>query len=547
MKYFSQLLVTISFVLALTACEDDKDNIIFNIETDQFSINAEGGTKTIKIQSSGKWIASTEEPWVSFSPANGFGTVDCQIKVDSALTNKPRNAIVRFISEDQSEPQRLIITQNGYEKMMQLSVTEVEIPTYDELKKRKVEVELTTNVEFNIEIPQEANWVKVEDFDFELDRGARPRTVKLFFNWENNSRPWERIADIQFKPKGEEELSEQVSLKIIQEKAPKIEDNAQGDSLAIIACMRALGRSMGANEGELMSSWDFVTLWEADDKDVNPQDIGRVRSVTFMSFAGKEGIPYEIQHLTRAEEIIFYASESYLLGKFSTGPDLSKLTQLKRLQIYAFGLIELDPSFVALNNLEYLSLSGNNFSKVPDIITPENFPNLIHLDLAANRRWSMGDLTKPAGYIQNFGGQETWGGLLGEFPTRLLKWEKLEYLGLSNNFIYGTLPKMEDYPIRYTAEDLAQNDTLPDLLLDKPKILPNAKVLRINLNLLEGEIPEWILYHPNLWRWDPFTLVFKQDEGVLNLDGKVAGFTNVPTGWSYYYDAYPLRKPENID
>ena len=545
MKYFIQLFVTISVVLGLASCSDD-DDTAFGIDTEKITMGAEGGTQTIKVQTTGKWIASTEASWITFSPANGLGDAECQIKVDSALViNEDRQAVIRFFADGQSEPRDLRVIQSGYEKIMKLSVNEVEVPTFGELNKRKIEVELTANVEFDIDIPTEANWVKVENFDFELDRGARPRTVKLTFNWDNNSRPLERTADIEFKPKSGEQLSEPVVLKILQGKGPEIEDNALGDSLAIIACMRTLGRSMGINEGETMANWDFVTLWEADDEGVNPDDIGRVRSVTFMSFAGKEGIPYEIQHLTRVEEIIFYASESYLLGKFSTGPDLSKLTQLKRLQIYAFGLIELDPSFKELRNLEYLSLSGNNFSKVPDIITPENFPNLVHLDLAANRRWSMGDLTKPAGYIQNFGGQETWGGLLGEFPKRLLTWEKLEYLGLSNNFIYGTLPDMEDYSVRYSAAEVSANDTLPAMLVGTPKVLPNAKVLRINLNLLQGALPDWLLYHPNLWRWDPFTLVFKQDEGVLNLNGEVAGFNNVPTGWNYYYEKYPLRKPEN--
>lgn len=546
MKYLIQLLIALFVGFMVTSCEDDKDDTNFNIDTEQISMGAEGGTKTIKVQSGGKWIASTEAPWISISPANGLGNVDCEIKVDTALlANEERQAVIRFIADGQSEPRTLKVVQNGFEKMIQLSITEVEIPTYGDFGKRKFELELTANVEFDIEIPQDVNWVKVEDYTFELDRGSRPRTVKLTFNWENNSRPWERMADIQFKPKNGETLTRNDILKIIQAKAPQIEDNAQGDSLAIIGCIRALGGSMRGNEGETMATWDFVTLWQASDENVNPDDIGRVRSVEFRSFEGKEGIPYEIQYLTRAEEIIFYGSSSSLLGRFSTGPDISKLTQLKKLEIVSFGLVELDPSFVELKNLEVLDLSSNNFSKVPDILTPENFPKLKHLDLGTNSRWGFDDLNNPPGYVVNFGGQDTWGGLLGEFPVRLLQWDNLEFLGLSNNLIYGEVPKMEDYPIRYTETDLV-NDTLPNILLNTPKVLPKAKIFRINLNLLKGRIPDWILYHPHLWEWDAHTLVFNQNEEVLDFDGKISGFTNVPPiTMNYYWDLYPHKKPEN--
>ncbi len=545
MKYLIQLVAVVSLVLAIASCEDEKDDIKFEIDTEQISIGAEGGTKTVKVQTNGKWMASTEAPWVSLSPANGLGVTECQIKVDTTLlADEERQGIVRFMVDGQ-EPRTLQVIQNGFEKMIQLSLTEVELPTYGEQGKRTFEVELTSNVEFNIEIPEaDKNWLKVEDFKFELDRGSRPRTVKLVFNWENNSRPWERITDILFKPKKGEELTKNDSLKITQEKAPLIEDNARGDSLAIVGCMRSLGKSMESNEGEMMANWSFVTLWYASDENVNPDDIGRVRSVSFASFPGKEGIPYEIQFLTRAEEISFKGSESKLLGSFSTGPDLSKLTQLKHLQIYGFGLTTLDPSFIALKNLETLEISGNNFSKFPDILTPENFPKLRYLDLGGNGRWSFSDLTNPPSHAINFGDKDTWGGLLGEFPEQVLRWDSLKYLSLSNNLIYGKVPDMKNYSKVYTSDDLV-NDTLPAILLGKPKVLPVAEKCRINLNLLEGEIPEWILYHPNLWQWDPFTLVFGQNESMINLDGKSPRFSNAPVNWDYYWEKYPHRKPEN--
>lgn len=185
---------------------------------------------------------------------------------------------------------------------------------------------------------------------------------------------------------------------------------------------------------------------------------------------------------------------------------------------------------------------------MPRILTPENFPNLRVLDMAACRRHILFDMSTTT-YDP-----DEWGGFRGEFPEWLLRWEKLEELRLSNNYIYGKVPDMEDYEIRYTEAEIMANDTLPNgqnnpiryNLIGKPKVLPNAKYFSINLNLLDGEIPEWILYHPHLMEWVPDLLVFNQDY-VLNKEGKKPGFTNTPATPDYYYEAYPLKKPEDYD
>ena len=198
-------------------------------------------------------------------------------------------------------------------------------------------------------------------------------------------------------------------------------------------------------------------------------------------------------------------------------------------------------------------LAANNFDEVPPILTPENFPNLKHLDLAANRVRVLFDMTTTTA------DKEEWGGLYKNdgtnFPTWLLKWENLEYLRLSNNYMQGEIPDMEDYEVRWTEEEVAANDTLPRgnnnpagyNIIGKPKVLPNARYFAINLNLYTGKIPEWILYHPHLMEWAPDILVFNQDGETVRADGKTPGFSNIPVSPDYYYDAYPLLKPDYYD
>jgi len=551
MRKFEYILLIFALAFAFFSCEKQQPSAGFSLSADQITVGAEGGTEKVKISSGGSWIANTESPWITVSPTNGYGTVECDIKVDTTLiADEIRTGTVRFISEGR-EPLDLKVSQTGYEKMIVLSSTEVTIPNYGKYGARYFDVELTANVDFDLAIPEDATWVIKPDYDFSLDRGFRPRTVKLRIGWENNTRPFERSTVITFNPKDGIELARHDELKVTQEAADEIGDNRQGDSLAIVGCARSLGLDLAAYEGENMGTWDFVTVWEPGDEGYTEDKLGRVKSVKFNYFNTKDGIPYEIQYLTKLEYLSLFSNGNSFMKSFSTGEYLSKLTQLKKLEIFAFGLTELDDSFTQLKNLEYLDISANNFNEIPRILTPENFPKLKYLDIASQRRRYILDMT-----ITTYDPEE-WGGFNfeTEFPEWLLRWDNLETLRLSNNYLRGTVPDMEDYEPRYTAADLAQNDTLPNgtnnpakySLLGKPKVLPNMKMLSINLNLFNGEIPEWILYHPHLMDWFPDILVFNQDETLTDMDGNNPGFSNIPVSPTYYYDAYPLKKPDYYD
>ncbi|MGM9768071.1 MAG: BACON domain-containing protein [Candidatus Cryptobacteroides sp.] len=553
-KFIISMLAAVTLLFA-ASCEDDAPLKGFSIGTTELALPADGGLETVHVESGGDWIANSTVPWITVSPTNGYGSRDCSIKVDTTLlANDSRRGLVRFTSKA-GENLDLNVTQLGYENMIVLSTTEVELPNYAAYGKRYFDVSLTSNVPVTMDIPSEAAWISAKDPDLEslLDRGARPRTVKLRFTWESNNRPEERLAEITFDAANGTELARKDVLKVVQEKADEIADNREGDSLAIVGCARSLNYNMSRYEGEKMDNWDFIQLWEPTDENFTEDKRGRVRYVRFQFFNSKDGIPYEIQFLTKLESLSIFSNANKFLKSFGTGEYIAKLTQLKRLQIYAFGLDRLDDDFANLKNLEYLDISGNNFSEVPRILTPGNFPKLTALDLCANRKrviYDMSTTTVP---------QPDWGGLClndgHNFPTWLLKWENLEYLRLSNNYMQGEIPDMEDYEVRWTEEEVAVNDTLPHgnnnpagyNLVGKPKVLPNCKYFAVNLNLFSGKIPDWILYHPHLMEWAPDVLVFYQDKDLTDKDGNYPGFTNVPVKPDYYYEAYPLKKPEDYE
>ena len=117
---------------------------------------------------------------------------------------------------------------------------------------------------------------------------------------------------------------------------------------------------------------------------------------------------------------------------------------------------------------------------------------------------------------------------------------------LSVNYLHGELPSFEgrdDIPTWSEAEVIAA-DTLPRELIGTPKIMPTTKTFRINHNRLSGEAPQWLLMHPALDWWVPFSLVFPQ-EG-RDAQGTKAGFTNEPPSLvDYYTNWYPNKKLAN--
>lgn len=255
-------------------------------------------------------------------------------------------------------------------------------------------------------------------------------------------------------------------------------------------------------------------------------------------FNTMEPLPYEVQYLTAAEEIVFYSNANQFRKSLDTGEYITKLTQLKRLTIGAYGLVSLHPDFVNLRNLEYLDLSSNCFQSIPEILNEENFPNLHALILNANQRNSIYDLSND---LRVTAEPCIVGGFLDEegFPERILRWNNLDTLRLSVNYLHGELPKMENHE-KWTAEEVHACDTLPEILIGLPKVLPTTDFFAINFNRLVGELPDWLLYHPKLDLWYPYSLIFSQ-EGKTK-DGQSAGFTNEPTSLDYYYEHYTNKK-----
>ena len=524
MKYMNKL--TLGIVLAaglFTACSDKDDVDIpggLALDKEEIAIGPQGGTEQIAIAASQDWVANTSEPWLMLSPANGVGSVEGTIKVDSTLSNTLRSTELSFQGAN-GQSRKLTITQFGYGKQIFLKDPVVEIENSDSYDNRAFESLISANVECKIgkiEYSFEGDMTDAEKAENEseregwllnskdegkltgtnlgivLDRKYRPRTVKFKFRWAMNVVPAVRVAKVHLVPvKAEDQLVDadgkpidDVILTVRQKAAPKIEDNRAGDSLSVIMINQKLGSIATFDSSDNMRNWSGVTLWEATDDFVktHPEALGRVRSVKFSMFNLKSGetLPKEVGNLKFLESFSVAANENNQIREVKLGDEICSLKYLKNLTVQAYGLTQLPANFVNLGkSLETLNLVSNNFNKLSDItniVNEKNFPKLRNLILYAQRRTdvvtniaSLGEKNASGVYVYNnypigLYGKVNAGTADRQALLKLLTWDKLNTLELSYCFLEGELPTDDEMTealetagkaTRYSKSDFSTN------------------------------------------------------------------------------------------
>ena len=553
MKKLNYILLLAMALMVTVACTKDATSTLdanVAVDRNEIEVGASGGVQRVKVEAAGQWVASlgSNMPWVTISPANGKGSITCDFIIDSALTVETRVGVVSIKHLDSGEERNITIRQAGYDYKLEVNDTDVKVKKFAEFGKRYFDVTVKTNFDFNVEIPENAkHWIEREPasrlskaYQLDLNRGVRPREVKVRFNWKINNSAEVRLADIKFVPKPTSiTVAHSDILSVAQEAAePIIPETRAGDSLALLNIANTMQCWNPYDTSVSMDSWNGITLWEERMEGCKPEWAGRVKRVEIFLCNSYEGLPYEVRYLTAAEEIYIFSNENSMLKSINLGEHVCELENLKRLTVGAFGLNELPQEFNKLKNLEYLDLGSNNFSKIPEVINPTNLPKLRALVMNAQQRHAVSDLSN------TIYSAEQLGGLIEEepFPERLLLWG-LDTLVLSVNYLHGELPSFEgrsDVPT-WSEEEVIAADTLPRELIGVPKIMATTKTFRINHNRLSGEIPKWLMMHPALDWWVPFSLIFPQ-EGRFT-DGTKSGFSNEPPSLVEYYTKwYPNKK-----
>lgn len=623
------MVISACMVLAVSCKEEDNVVSEFSIDKTEIAVGADGGSELLEIKGNVKWQGTSESSWLKFSPSNGEGAAICEVLVDSSVVAEPREGVITFMAAGQTTVTTVKVMQMGYAKGIFVSEEDrtISLENSAKLEERFFEVTMMANVNFDVRVnnlPDEdgtvsdKEWLKYKKETPNYDYGDRPRLLKLHFDWDVNMAEKARTAEVIITPHETSDTEGDGSIKLVvtQKPAPVITDDRAGDSLALLSIYSSMN---GLFAWENMRYWKGVELWEATDKYIKieadgtinysasvPKDlIGRLKSVEFIAFETKESLPYQVKYLKTAESITFSGNSNTFLKDIVLGNEICELVKygnLRNLAIRAYGLVGLPENFTEFGKtLVSLDLGSNNFEvmgkggttidgvKVIGIesITQDNFPYLRKLDLTKiNRYDTTKDLSAYKGKDDKLGFRWTTGygdgfpkpsdGYNNTYFKELLQWENLEYLSLSLNMLDGELPSDQDLlnlGIKaYTQSDIdnaANKDTIEDAkkyLIGAPKVWPRMKKLSLNLNFMNGKLPDWILYHPYLSFWDPFTMIFQQELSTTSSKAKntkgevITKFSNEPTNLSNYgfeddgitrkmsyYEMYPKRKPQITD
>lgn len=531
MKYLNKITLGLILCMGLmTSCKDDDEIGIpggIAVDREEITIVAEGGTEKIAVSSNSNWVSSSSQPWISISPANGLGSADCSLAIDSTLSEKSREAQIRFSVEGQ-ESKSIRVIQFGYGKQIILKEPTVEIESsaryddryFDAVISANVAFKIDSNVEYSFEGLTDADnenelesdrtgWIempKADDLEINLDRGYRPRTVKVRFKWKANIVPCTRVAKIRLLPKNADEQlidnegnpTGEVILTVKQKPALRITDDRAGDSIAILAINEKVQNMINFDSSESMLNWNYVKLWEATDKLPNGDKnaIGRVRSVQFMLIDLKDGetLPKEVRHLKYLESFTIQSNANWQIRNISLGEEICELKHLKELSVYALGLEKLSENFIKLGGkvddsyvgLEALNLASNGFNQLSDItnvVNQENFPNLTALSLTGCRRVDIiKDLSQISG-TNEYNGKKVGLHINLDNPSdksafmKLLTWDSLRELSLSYNYIEGELPDDDYITNNLTINSYQESDFFTE---DELKAEPSIYLTKIS-------------------------------------------------------------------
>lgn len=509
-------------MIGATGCEDDSTAVEFALSESELQFACEGGTQTIQVAADGDWTVSCDAEWCLVSPTNGDASTVCEVRVDTSYLYSMREAHLTFHCG--TKRNMLTVSQFGFEKVIKLDRERIEVDDFSEEDDGMVEdIRVTANVKYEVSVeykdPERVGWLSAkitENGKLEsVPRSGRVRARYDMYLESDKNREAEIVFTQTDAKDGETPIV--VRLPFVQKKAQEIIPSREGDSLALVTLTRIMHIGTNWDLSQPMIYWNNIkmedrTYYNAKLKKTVTEP--RVISAHFSMLSTNDGIPYHVRYLDQLVELAIIANANAHLRNIDLGEHVTYLPNLKYLSLMGFGVSRLPERMKQMDKLEQLDLSGNNLTSIPmDIIAALDKKNLKYINLANNRKRDVfGNL------YANRGVRDTLG-LHGNLPEALFRLKNIRYIGLSYNYLEGTVPDM--------GYDASQYDTFEEKVANNP-IMPQLEQLSINLNYLSGAMPDWLLYHPNLRCWDPYTLVFNQYERSRDSKGQNTGFTNEP-------------------
>lgn len=516
------LLALLPSLFAFVSCSDDELAVGFSLSEGELVFAADGGVQKVELTAGAQWSVTSDCDWCLVNPVTGEGSTLCEVRVDSSYLYREREAHLSFRSAHQSR--MLTVRQFGYEKVIRLSRQEVEVPDFNDYDANFDTITVESNVDYDITVEypgqQGASWLKASKVGG-TRAAAIPHKAVIRLSYDMYTQTdCDRQATIVFRQRDVKDGEQPVESRLLfrQTHAPEIIPSHEGDSLALLTVSRMMHVDNSWDTSLPMIYWNNVTLEDITYYNTRTRAYvtePRVTGVSFSMFDTNEGIPFQIRYLDQLRHLSFTANSNAHLKRIDLGEHVTALEHLRTLSLLGYGISHLPESMANMENLEVLELSGNNLTKIPiDIITALDRHKLWYVNLANNRRRDV------YSRFEEYADVRDTLGIHGELPAQLFRLKNVSYIGLSYNYLEGSLPDM--------GYDASAYATLEEKIANNP-VMPQLEQLSVNLNYLTGNIPDWLLYHRNLRCMDPYTLIFNQYEGSHDSFGQKTGFSNEPS------------------
>ena len=87
------------------SCNDNDDPLVItslSLSEETLNVSADGGTYSIVLNAGQDWVVSSDKEWCMVTPANGYGSTVCEIRIDSSYLYKERTANLTFRGRNSS-------------------------------------------------------------------------------------------------------------------------------------------------------------------------------------------------------------------------------------------------------------------------------------------------------------------------------------------------------------------------------------------------------------------------------------------------------------
>ena len=159
MKHFKIFALVALAVLAFS-CKKAEPAFLNLKSAETESVLTEGGVVNIKIETNTAWTAKASESWVTLSPTSGEGAEEGQeftIKA-SVLKNDNTDARSATVTVDAGGAlQKVVTITQGQLDALDVKTTEFEV----EAEGGNVEIPVSANVDYTVEVPEAIDWVTV--------------------------------------------------------------------------------------------------------------------------------------------------------------------------------------------------------------------------------------------------------------------------------------------------------------------------------------------------------------------------------------------------